>query len=124
MQIDYIRIGSHFRKAREKMNLTQAQIAEKIGVADNTYNCMERGQMPMNLKRIIQLCILFGITPGSVLNDCCDDLIDNAYEDVLPESDDKRELRLLVDKCSDETAYLVNAVGQTLYYAHRKKRNR
>ena len=124
MQIDYVRIGEHFRKAREQMNLTQAKVAEIIGVADNTYNSMERGQLPLSLKRIIQLCTVYHVTPGSVLNDCCDDLIDNAYQNVLPECEDKRELRILVDKCSDETAYLVNAVGQAVYYANRKKKNR
>ena len=124
MQIDYIRIGGHLRKAREQMHLTQAKVAEMIGVADNTYNCMERGQLQLSLKRIIQLCTIYHITPGTVLNDCCDDLIDDTYQNALPECEDKRELRLLVDKCSDETAYLVNAVGQAVYYAHRKKQNR
>ena len=121
IHIEYARIGAHFRKAREQKGWTQAQIAEALGVAVNTYNSMERGQLAMNLRRIIQLCTVLEIRPGSVLDDCCDELIDIAYHPAAPECEEKKALRLLVDKCSDETADLLNTVGQAVYYAYSKR---
>ena len=121
IQIDYARIGAHFRKAREQKGWTQAQVAEKIGVAVNTYNSMERGQLAMNLRRVIQLCTVLALRPGYVLDDCCDELIDTAYQPAVPECEEKKALRLLVDKCSDETAGLLNTVGQAVYHAYSKR---
>lgn len=68
MEIDYRRIGRHLRAAREHNNLTQAQVAEIIGVAESSFSNMERGQQKLSLKRIIELCVLYKIKPGSVLD--------------------------------------------------------
>lgn len=38
MEIDYRRIGRHLRAAREHNNLTQAQVAEIIGVAESSFS--------------------------------------------------------------------------------------
>ena len=35
-EIDYRRIGRHFRTARQKLNLKQKDVAELIGVSDKT----------------------------------------------------------------------------------------
>ena len=73
MEIDYRRIGRRLRAAREHNKLTQAQVAEIIGVAESSFSNMERGQQKLSLKRIIELCVLYKIKPGSVLDDCCDE---------------------------------------------------
>lgn len=115
MSIEYARIGRQLRKAREKQKLTQAKVGEILGVAENTYNCMERGKMPLSLKRIIQLCEIYEITPGSVLDECSEGLMGNARLPVEGESEDKRELHLLIDKCSDKTARLIHAIAHAAY---------
>lgn len=120
MSIEYARIGRHLRKAREKKNLTQARVGEMLGIAENTYNCMERGKLPLNLKRIIQLCEIYEITPGSVLDDCSEGLMGNAPLPADTEGEDKQELRLLIDKCSDKTAHLINAIAQATYSVEEK----
>ena len=121
-EIDYRRIGRHFRTARQKLNLKQKDVAELIGVSDKTYSNMERGAQELSLYRIIQLCQLLRLKPGYVLDDCNDELL--ALE-TLPETacEAKSQLILLSRKCSDETAQLLNTIDQLIYTALESKRN-
>ena len=75
-EIDYRRIGRHFRAARQQLN--------------------------------------FKLKPGCVLDDCNDDLL---TLETLPETvcEAKAQLMLLSSKCSDETAQLLNSIGQLIY---------
>lgn len=121
MGIDYKRIGRHLRVARKRKHLTQAEVSERLGIAENTYSNMERGAQKPSLSRIIQLCEIYEIKPGSILDDCSETLItqiDKHYENVNP---DKLELHFLIDKCSDETARIIKISVQALYQALDRK---
>ena len=114
MDIDYQRIGRHLRAARKRKGLTQAEVSEILNIAENTYSNMERGKQKPSLTRIIQLCSVYGISPGCVLDDCSDALINcQAFEEE--ENVDKKELHLLINKCSDNTAHILNIAAQALY---------
>lgn len=63
-EIDYRRIGRHFRAARQQLNLKQKDVAELLGVSVKTYSNMERGAQELSLYRIIQLCQLLKLKPG------------------------------------------------------------
>ena len=119
-EIDYRRIGRHFRAARQQLNLKQKDVAELLGVSVKTYSNMERGAQVLSLYRIIQLCLLLKLKPGFVLDDCNDELL--ALE-TLPEifCEAKTQLMLLSRKCSDETAQLLNAIDQLIYTALESK---
>lgn len=115
MDIDYKRIGRHLRTARKNKYLTQAEVSEKLNIAENTYSNMERGAQKPSLSRIIQLCEIYEIKPGNVLDDCSEPLItqsDIQYESKNP---DKLELHLLIEKCSDDTARIIRIAAQALY---------
>ena len=114
MDMDYKRIGEHLKRFRKMKELTQAEVAEILGVTSNTYSSIERGQFCANLKRTVQLCALYGVKPGAVLDDCCDAFIEMDLP-VIEECEDKRQLRLLIDKCSDETAHMINVMAQAVY---------
>ena len=120
-EIDYRRIGRHFRAARQQLNLKQKDVAELLGVSVKTYSNMERGAQELSLYRIIQLCQLLKLKPGCVLDDCNDELL--ALE-TLPETacEAKSQLILLSSKCSDETAQLLNTIDQLIYTALESKR--
>ena len=120
-EIDYRRIGRHFRAARQQLNLKQKDVAELLGVSVKTYSNMERGAQELSLYRIIQLCQLLKLKPGYVLDDCNDELL--ALE-TLPETacEAKSQLILLSSKCSDETAQLLNTIDQLIYTALESKR--
>ena len=113
-EIYYSRIGRHFRAARQQLNLKQKDVAELLGVSVKTYSNMERGAQELSLYRIIQLCQLLKLKPGCVLDDCNDDLL---TLETLPETvcEAKAQLMLLSSKCSDETAQLLNSIGQLIY---------
>ena len=112
-EIDYRRIGRHFRAARQQLNLKQKDVAELLGVSVKTYSNMECGAQELSLYRIIQLCQLLKLKPGCVLDDCNDDLL---TLETLPETvcEAKAQLMLLSSKCSDETAQLLNSIGQLI----------
>lgn len=113
MDIDYQRIGRHLYAARKRKGLTQADVSEILNIAENTYSNMERGKQKPSLTRIIQLCIIYGIKPGSVLDDCTDELID-LPEMQEEENAEKQELYLLIRKSSDKTAHILNVTSQAL----------
>ena len=113
-KIDYRRIGRHFRVARQQLNLKQKDVAELLGVSVKTYSNMERGQQKISLRRVIELCTLFKIKPGTVLDDCCDELI--AQEDItLDENVEKQELFRILEKCTDKSIHLLNLIAQNIY---------
>lgn len=49
--------GSELKKLREGMNLTQAELAEKIGVRSNTIARYERGELkiPEPVARLVKI---------------------------------------------------------------------
>lgn len=115
-EIDYRRIGRHFRAARLQLNLKQKDVAEVLGVSVKTYSNMERGAQELSLYRIIQLCQLLKLKPGHVLDDCNDELLTlETFPETVCEA--KTQLMLLSSKCSDETAQLLNTIDQLIYTA-------
>lgn len=122
MGIDYKRIGQHLRAARKSRGLTQAKVSEMLNVAENTYSNIERGSQKPSLSRIIQLCEIYSIKPSSVLDDCSDTLItlrDTQYKEDNP---DKKELHLLINKCSEETAKILRVTAQAIYQSFDQKK--
>ena len=56
-EIDYRRIGRHFRAARQQLNLKQKDVAELLGVSVKTYSNMERGAQELSLYRMTVMMI-------------------------------------------------------------------
>lgn len=110
IHINYKKIGQHLRQARNDAQLTQAAVAEKLGIAVNTYSSMERGTQRPNLHRLIELCVLFGVNPSEVIYDCCDELVLKATPDISSAHKEQRELYLRICNCSDEIMQLLKAV--------------
>ena len=50
------------RAARVKARLTQKQMAEFIGVSENTYNSKESGKSPIDVSEAVLFCSAVGIT--------------------------------------------------------------
>lgn len=113
--INYRRIGRRIRAARKQRGMTQAMAAEKLSIHENSYGNMERGSQPLSLQRIIECCVLYGIEPGEVLKDCCEELVTLAHP--LPEvyNMEKEELLCLLDNCSEQTLHNVNVIAKALY---------
>lgn len=70
-EINYRRIGEHFRQQRKAAGLTQRAVAEAINIEPSTYSNYERGVEALPFFHMVDLCAFFKISMGSVLDDCC-----------------------------------------------------
>lgn len=78
-----IEIGERIKKARERINMTQEKLAEKIDVSPQYISDLERGVVGVALPTLKNICITLGITSDSllfgeiekadttVIDDCC-----------------------------------------------------
>lgn len=74
MPIEYKVIGRHIRAARKQKQMTQEAVAEAIDMSSAHYGKVERGERPINLHRLSQLCILLetpleSLVEGAALSD-------------------------------------------------------
>lgn len=66
---DMRRIGNKILAFRKKSGLTQAELAERAGLADRTYADIERGNANMRVDTLLKICDAMHITPDSVLTE-------------------------------------------------------
>lgn len=112
--INYERIGMRLREARKAKGMTQRDVAECLDIETNSYSNLERGAQPINLKRIIELCVLYGVKPGHLLDDCCPELL--RIDNVIPENatDDHKALCRILETCSDKVKHTLLMIALTL----------
>lgn len=79
--------SEQLKKARLKMNYTQQQVAELMGITKSTYCGYETGKRQPDVPKIKQL--------ANVLNTSGDFLLETGFEKILP---DKPNKYLLVEK--------------------------
>lgn len=60
-------IGNKLLEARKRAGLTQAELAERAGLADRTYADIERGGVNMRLETLLRICQVLHITPDDIL---------------------------------------------------------
>ena len=112
--INYERIGARLREARKAKGMTQKDVAEFLDIETNSYSNLERGAQPINLKRIIDLCVLYEIKPGYLLDDCCSELL--RIDNRMPENatDDHKALCRILETCSDKVKHTLLMIALTL----------
>lgn len=67
MDSSRVETGKRLRKAREKRNLTQADVAEKAGMNTNYYACIERGEVNASLEKLHNICKVLKIKSSDIL---------------------------------------------------------
>ncbi len=114
MNINYERIGSRLREARKAKHMTQRTVADYLNMETNSYSNLERGAQPISLKRIIDLCVLYGVQPGYLLNDCCPELLQ--IDSPLPENstDEHKALFKVLEQSSDQLKHTLLLVALAL----------
>jgi transcriptional regulator with XRE-family HTH domain len=60
-------VGEASRLARMRAGLTQADVAEKIGVATEVYGRMERGKMLPSVPTLLRLCVALRSGPDELM---------------------------------------------------------
>jgi len=61
------RLGALARAARERMGLTQAQVARQVGLAPAVYGRIERGEMMPSVPSLYRICLALDISADALL---------------------------------------------------------
>lgn len=79
------KIGAFIAKCRKEKSLTQAQLAEKLGITDKAISKWERGKSMPDLSLFAQICELLGITLNELL-----------FGDYIPDNEIKEKSNQLL----------------------------
>ncbi|ADO75529.1 helix-turn-helix domain-containing protein [Stigmatella aurantiaca] len=60
-------IGAAVRAARQRLDLTQADVAERVGIATEVYGRLERGHMLPSVKTLRRLCLVLNCSSDVLL---------------------------------------------------------
>ena len=63
-----VHLGAALREARLKAELTQADVAERVGVATEVYGRVERGNLTPSVPSLRRLCVALRVDANAVLN--------------------------------------------------------
>lgn len=66
---DFHTIGNKLLSIRKRNGLTQAEVAEAVGLSDCTYADIEQGIVNMRIETVLKICNALHITPDEVLTD-------------------------------------------------------
>lgn len=78
--MDYKRLGKRIREERQRLNLTQAQLAEDIDISDTYMGAIERGERSLTLDTLVRLVNRLGVTVDYMLADSVTDNDSNIME--------------------------------------------
>lgn len=109
-KVNYVQVGRNLKRARKKAKMTQVMVADALDISPSYYSNLERGADCINLERLIELCILYKVKPGDILNDCCDELMLMANGDLQDACKEREELKLLIAKCPDNRLRYMKAM--------------
>ena len=84
--IDSKVIGQRLQKIRKSKGLTQAEMATHLNLQTSSYGNFERGSEMPSLKKVIQCCVILGVSPDALLGDCCIGLARQHVQQLEPQA--------------------------------------
>jgi transcriptional regulator with XRE-family HTH domain len=60
-------LGAAVRAARQRLELTQADVAERVGLATEVYGRLERGHMLPSVRTLLRICTVLHVSSDEVL---------------------------------------------------------
>ena len=66
--MDQLKIGKFIAESRKKVNLTQMQLSEKLGITDKAISKWERGISMPDTSIMLELCDILGISVNELLS--------------------------------------------------------
>jgi transcriptional regulator with XRE-family HTH domain len=69
LKVDYKRLGERIREERQRLNLTQATLAEAVDISDTYMGAIERGERSLTLDTLVRLVNRLGVTVDYMLAD-------------------------------------------------------
>ncbi|MBR4073581.1 MAG: helix-turn-helix transcriptional regulator, partial [Clostridia bacterium] len=89
--MNQIKIGKFISSQRRSINLTQAALAEKLGITDRAVSKWERGKGLPDVSIMIDLCEILGITVNELLSG----------EKISMENSNQKNEQLLLDMAKE-----------------------
>ena len=89
--MNQIKIGEFISSQRKMKNLTQAALAEKLGITDRAVSKWERGKGLPDVSLMLDLCEIFGITVNELLSG----------EEISMENSNQKNEQLLLDMAKE-----------------------
>ena len=85
--MDYKRLGKRIREERQRLNLTQTQLAEDIDISDTYMGAIERGERSLTLDTLVKLVNRLGVSVDYMLSDSVRDSNANIINQFLQITD-------------------------------------
>jgi transcriptional regulator with XRE-family HTH domain len=102
-------LGKGARAARERLGLTQEQVAERVGMSFQNYGRLERGKMP-SLPTFVAVCRALKVSPDALIGEGSKPRFYVA--DVQPALRDTRRLDSLVRRARKLDARRLKALTE------------
>ena len=67
--MNQIKIGKFIAECRKKQNLTQSQLAEKLGITDRAISKWENGRAMPDSSLMLDLCSILNISVNDLLSE-------------------------------------------------------
>ena len=89
--MNQIKIGKFIARRRKGVELTQAQLAEKLGITDRAVSKWETGKTMPDVSLMLELCDILGITVNELLNG----------EEINMENNEKKNEQLMLEMAKE-----------------------
>lgn len=101
--VDYSLLGQRVRRARKKAKLTQAKLAEKVGVSIPTISHIETGTNKVSLELFVSIANALNVTPDELILDSVPKLASMYMQDLRGDLKDctPAEYKILTDMLSN-----------------------
>ena len=96
--MDYKRLGERIREERQRLHLTQAQLAEDVDISDTYMGTIERGERSLTLDTLVRLVNRLGVTVDYLLADSVtggDETILDEFKQIVDNQPLERKLMAL-----------------------------
>ncbi|HYO59510.1 helix-turn-helix transcriptional regulator [Archangium sp.] len=104
-------VGEIAREARVRAGLTQADVAERVGLATEVYGRLERGRMLPSVPSLRRLCIALRTPSDTFLGLNTGEVATWAAESAEPEYEEVPELRRLMRNLRKLDAAQLKLIG-------------
>lgn len=113
--MNYTQLGKRIRQERLRLNLTQEQLSEDIGISTAYLGQIERGDRNVTLDKLVPIVNRLGVTLDYLLSD----YINTSNDDVNL----KRLSQLLDGKTEAEKELVVNMIKLLFSYTEKWQKN-
>jgi transcriptional regulator with XRE-family HTH domain len=104
-------IGAAARTARARLELTQADVAERIDVATEVYGRLERGGMLPSVQTLLKLCNELNISADELLGLASTGSSSRSHHEPAPSPPERAEVRRLLRTVRQLTPSQVKLLG-------------